>query len=40
MQVVGLGSEGKYGKAVGKQDREGKAALKDALLNWSSVPLG
>lgn len=30
-------SEGKHGKEIGKQDREGKAALKGALLNWGQL---
>lgn len=31
MQVIDLGNEGKHSKEIGKQDRDGKAALKNAL---------
>lgn len=37
MQVADLGREGEKAKEIEKQDREGKTALKDALL--SQLPL-
>lgn len=38
MQVIDLGNEGKHGKETGKQDRDGKPALKNALLR--QLPVG
>lgn len=38
-QLGDVGSGGKHGKEIGKQDRREKAALKGALLNWGQLEL-